>query len=173
MLSMVPRRQDDLEGFIAERTAANSDFATMVEGAFHRRQLLRQLGSDRQAGGLTRTVVAARMGTSESAVARIEAGEADTKSRPSPATPPRWARGSNGGWLISRSRLRPCESGLRGGPLLVELRHGRGRSVCVAPRGGPLVGVTFAATMTVDGTVGGCHSTLPSRSEHSEGAFRP
>jgi len=76
---MVPRRQDDLEGFIAERTAANSDFATIVEGAFHRRQLLRQLGSDRQAGGLTRTVVAARMATSESAVARIEAREADTK----------------------------------------------------------------------------------------------
>jgi phage-related protein len=53
--------------------------AAMVEDALARRQLLRQLAEDRRAEGLTRTTVAARMGTSESAVARLEGGEADTK----------------------------------------------------------------------------------------------
>lgn len=75
----MPRGRDDLEDFIADRTAANPEFAAMVEDTLRRRQLLRQLAEDRRAGGLTRTIVAARMGTSESAVARLEAGEGDTK----------------------------------------------------------------------------------------------
>lgn len=75
----MPRRPDDLEDFIAGRALKNPDFPAMVEEALARRQLLRELAEDRRAGGLTRTVVAARMGTSESAVARLEAGEADTK----------------------------------------------------------------------------------------------
>jgi transcriptional regulator with XRE-family HTH domain len=51
----------------------------MVEEAIARRQLLRRLAEDRRANGLSRTTVAARMGTSESAVARLEGGETDTK----------------------------------------------------------------------------------------------
>ena len=73
------RRRDDLDDFIAERAATNPDFAVMVDEALARRQLLRQLAEDRQAEGLSRTTVAARMGTSESAVARLEGGQADTK----------------------------------------------------------------------------------------------
>jgi DNA-binding XRE family transcriptional regulator len=72
-------RRDDLDDFIADRTRANPDFPAMVEDALARRQLLRSLAEQRQAEGLTRTTVAARMGTSESAVARLEGGESDAK----------------------------------------------------------------------------------------------
>lgn len=44
-----------------------------------RRQLLRDLAARREKLGLSQTVVAARMGTSQSAVARLEAGEVDAK----------------------------------------------------------------------------------------------
>ena len=71
--------KDDLEEFIADRARANPDFPRLVDDALARRQLLRQLASQRELEGLTRTVVAARMGTSESAVARLEGGEADAK----------------------------------------------------------------------------------------------
>ena len=36
-------------------------------------------GSDRQSAGLSQTEVAARMGTSQSVVARLESGEIDTR----------------------------------------------------------------------------------------------
>jgi transcriptional regulator with XRE-family HTH domain len=39
-----------------------------------------ELAAQRQAAGLTQTEVAARMGTSQSAVARLEAGEADVRA---------------------------------------------------------------------------------------------
>lgn len=71
--------KDDLEEFIADRTRANPDFPRLVDDALARRQLLRDLAAQREVEGLTRTVVAARMGTSESAVARLEGGEADAK----------------------------------------------------------------------------------------------
>ena len=71
--------QDDLEEFIADRARVNPDFPRLVDEALARRQLLRELAAQREAGGLTRTMVAARMGTSESAVARLEKGETDAK----------------------------------------------------------------------------------------------
>jgi transcriptional regulator with XRE-family HTH domain len=48
--------------------------------AGERRRLVGELTAQRQAGGLSQTQVAARMGTSQSAVARIEAGEADVRA---------------------------------------------------------------------------------------------
>ena len=45
-----------------------------------RRQLVSELTSQRQAAGLSQTEVAARMGTSQSAVARLESGDADTRA---------------------------------------------------------------------------------------------
>lgn len=71
--------RDDFEEFIADRARANPDFLRLVDEALARRQLLRELAAEREAEGLTRTVVAARMGTSESAVARLEKGEVDAK----------------------------------------------------------------------------------------------
>ena len=44
-----------------------------------RRRLVIELTGQRQSAGLSQTEVAARMGTSQSAVARIEAGEADVR----------------------------------------------------------------------------------------------
>ncbi|MEK7426580.1 MAG: helix-turn-helix domain-containing protein, partial [Actinomycetota bacterium] len=44
-----------------------------------RRELLRELAVRREKLGLSQTAVAARMGTSQSAVARLETGEVDTK----------------------------------------------------------------------------------------------
>jgi len=45
-----------------------------------RRRLMRELAGRRQDAGLSQTEVAARMGTSQSAVARLEAGEADVRA---------------------------------------------------------------------------------------------
>jgi ribosome-binding protein aMBF1 (putative translation factor) len=73
------RPKDDLEEYIADRSRTDPDFPRLVDEALARRRLLRELASEREAEGLTRTVVAARMGTSESAVARLEKGEADAK----------------------------------------------------------------------------------------------
>ncbi len=44
-----------------------------------RQRLISDLAGQRQAAGLSQTEVAARMGTSQSAVARLEAGEADLR----------------------------------------------------------------------------------------------
>jgi ribosome-binding protein aMBF1 (putative translation factor) len=44
-----------------------------------RQRLISDLAAQRQAAGLSQTEVAARMGTSQSAVARLEAGEADLR----------------------------------------------------------------------------------------------
>ncbi|HST87137.1 MAG TPA: helix-turn-helix transcriptional regulator, partial [Ktedonobacterales bacterium] len=70
---------DFLDELIAERTRANPDFPNMVDAAPRERQLLRELAAQRAELGLSQTLVAARMGTSQSAVARLEQGEADPK----------------------------------------------------------------------------------------------
>lgn len=48
--------------------------------AAQRRRLVTELTAERQAARLSQTEVAARMGTSQSAVARLEAGEADARA---------------------------------------------------------------------------------------------
>jgi transcriptional regulator with XRE-family HTH domain len=48
--------------------------------AADRAGLIRDLVAQRQAAGLSQTEVAARMGTSQSAVARLEAGAADVRA---------------------------------------------------------------------------------------------
>ena len=48
--------------------------------AAERRRLVTELTAERQAAGLSQTEVAARMGTSQSAVARLESGDADARS---------------------------------------------------------------------------------------------
>ena len=70
---------DFLDEVIAERSARNPAFPAMVEEAYQRRVLLRQIAEARKAAHLTRTVVAARMNTSEAAVARLEAATVDPK----------------------------------------------------------------------------------------------
>jgi ribosome-binding protein aMBF1 (putative translation factor) len=70
---------DFLDEVIRDRTAKNPGFPAMVDAAFRARELLSSLAERRRAMGLSQTVVAARMGTSQSALARIEAGESDPR----------------------------------------------------------------------------------------------
>jgi ribosome-binding protein aMBF1 (putative translation factor) len=70
---------DFLSEIIAERTKTDPNFPALVDAALKERWLLRALAARRIELGLSQTVVAARMGTSQSAVARLERGEADPK----------------------------------------------------------------------------------------------
>jgi ribosome-binding protein aMBF1 (putative translation factor) len=79
MERMMARSKDFLDEVAAERAATNPDFPQMVEAAYERRRLLRALAAKREELGLSQTQVAARMGTSQSSVARLEAGEADAR----------------------------------------------------------------------------------------------
>ena len=91
--------QDDLEEFIAERTARNPAFPQLMEAAHRQRLLLRELAEKREAMGLSQAEVAARMGTSQSALARLERGEGN----PTLATIERYvyALGKKLEWRIS------------------------------------------------------------------------
>jgi len=77
-----------------------------------RRRLVGELTAQRQAARLSQTQVAARMGTSQSAVARLEAGEADVRA----STLERYAAaiGSQISWRLEDPR--PLEQLPPGGP---------------------------------------------------------
>jgi ribosome-binding protein aMBF1 (putative translation factor) len=62
---------------MAVRRMADEQAARMAED---RGRLVRELAEQRQAAGLSQTEVAARMGTSQSAVARLESGTADVRA---------------------------------------------------------------------------------------------
>ena len=62
---------------MALRRSADAQAARMAE---ERGRLVRELARQRQAAGLSQTEVAARMGTSQSAVARLESGIADVRA---------------------------------------------------------------------------------------------
>jgi ribosome-binding protein aMBF1 (putative translation factor) len=62
---------------MARRLRADEQEARM---AADRSRLVRELAERRQAAGLSQTEVAARMGTSQSAVARLESGTADVRA---------------------------------------------------------------------------------------------
>ncbi len=68
-----------LPGFreMALRRRADEHAARMAE---ERGRLVRQLAGQRQAAGLSQTEIAARMGTSQSAVARLESGTGDVRA---------------------------------------------------------------------------------------------
>lgn len=72
-------RKDLVDELVEERTRRNPEFPSMVEAALRSHRLLRSLASRRLELGLSQTVVAARMGTSQSALARLETGEVDPR----------------------------------------------------------------------------------------------
>ena len=78
--------------------------------ARERRQLVADLAAQRQSAGLSQTQVAARMGTSQSAVARIEAGDADVRA----STLERYAA-AVGSQLSWRLHADPPATGTSGG----------------------------------------------------------
>jgi ribosome-binding protein aMBF1 (putative translation factor) len=103
---LVPESGDDasaslpvMPGFreMALRRAADAQAARM---AGERGRLVRELAEQRQAAGLSQTEVAALMGTSQSAVARLESGTADVRA----STLERYAAavGSEITWKLNR-----------------------------------------------------------------------
>lgn len=72
-------KKDFLDEIVDGRAKDNPDFPEMVQAALERRQLLRELAKRRAESGITQQVVAERMRTSQSAVARMEAGEVDAR----------------------------------------------------------------------------------------------
>jgi len=76
---MAPRTRDELDDLVASRTATNPTFPRVVDEALAARVLLRELVQARIDQGLSQTVVAARMGSSQSVVARIEQGDRDVR----------------------------------------------------------------------------------------------
>ena len=82
---------------MALRRSAGEQAARMAE---ERGRLVRELAEQRQVAGLSQTEVAARMGTSQSAVARLESGTADVRA----STLERYAAaiGSEITWRLNR-----------------------------------------------------------------------
>lgn len=70
-----------------------------------RGRLMRELAQRRQEAGLSQTEIAARMGTSQSAVARLEAGAADVRA----STLERYAAalGTELTWTLQRDATEP------------------------------------------------------------------
>jgi DNA-binding XRE family transcriptional regulator len=77
--SSAPGDSDFLDEVIAERAALNSEFPAMVDAAVETRRLLRDLAHRRRTLRLSQTVVAKRMGTTQSALARMERGDVDPR----------------------------------------------------------------------------------------------
>jgi DNA-binding XRE family transcriptional regulator len=71
--------KDFLDEIVDERSRRNTDFPQLVEAAARSRQLLRRLVEHRRELGLSQTLVAARMGTSQAALARLETGDTDPR----------------------------------------------------------------------------------------------
>jgi DNA-binding XRE family transcriptional regulator len=70
---------DELDAYIAKRAAKNPAFPAMVDAALKERRLLRELAAKRVEMGLSQKAVAALMGTTQPALARLERGEIDPK----------------------------------------------------------------------------------------------
>jgi DNA-binding XRE family transcriptional regulator len=70
---------DDLDLLIEQTTAERPEFEEMLEAAVRVRQLVRMLTDARERVGLTQVEVARRMGTTQPAVARFEAGDTDPR----------------------------------------------------------------------------------------------
>ena len=85
---------------IALRRSADAQAAQAARMAGERGRLVRELAEQRQVAGLSQTEVAARMGTSQSAVARLESGTADVRA----STLERYAAavGSEITWKLNR-----------------------------------------------------------------------
>jgi transcriptional regulator with XRE-family HTH domain len=71
--------QDFLDEMIAARSVTSPGFQDRVDAIARGRKLVRELTSLRQGLGLSQTLIAARMGTSQSSLARLEAGEMDPR----------------------------------------------------------------------------------------------
>jgi DNA-binding XRE family transcriptional regulator len=72
-------KRDDLDEFIARRTAMNPEFPKLIKAAIETRRLVRELAAERERQGLSQDKVAAALGTKQPNVARLERGSVDPK----------------------------------------------------------------------------------------------
>ena len=70
---------DDLDRFVERTVAEHPEFDEMLDAAIRARELIRRLAEARTRAGLTQTEVARRMGTTQPAIARFEAGGLDPR----------------------------------------------------------------------------------------------
>jgi DNA-binding XRE family transcriptional regulator len=70
---------DELEELIAEFTAKDPNFPYMVEEALERRRLVHMLIQERKHQRITQKILAARMETKQSTLARMEQGQRDPR----------------------------------------------------------------------------------------------
>jgi ribosome-binding protein aMBF1 (putative translation factor) len=70
---------DALDEMITEYSQANPEFPQLLAAAENRRRLLRALSEERRTQNVSQTTVAAAMGTSQSALARLETSATDAK----------------------------------------------------------------------------------------------
>jgi DNA-binding XRE family transcriptional regulator len=70
---------DFLDELIEESTAENLEFPQLIEAAQRSRALVRSLARAREQAGITQAELAQRMGTTQSAIARLEGAERDPR----------------------------------------------------------------------------------------------
>jgi len=79
MYDVVMPRRDDLDEFVARRTAMNPKFPELMKAIEESRRLVRELAAERERQGLSQQKVAAALGTKQPNVARLERGAVDPK----------------------------------------------------------------------------------------------
>jgi DNA-binding phage protein len=70
---------DFLDELTDELTRKDPTFPALADAAYNRLLLMRRLGQLRREAGLSQTAVAARMGTSQAQLARLEMAESDPR----------------------------------------------------------------------------------------------
>ncbi len=110
---------------------ADEQAARMAED---RGRLVRELAEQRQAAGLSQTEIAARMGTSQSAVARLESGAADVRA----STLERYAAAVGGqiAWKLNRPGKEPANDVTEGTTLSPAAHDDRAHPANPAVAGG-------------------------------------
>src|SRR5437879_5730264 len=71
--------EDALDELVREGTERSPEIADLFAAAVERREMVRELASARERAGLTQRALAARMSTTQSAIARLESSDADPK----------------------------------------------------------------------------------------------
>lgn len=71
--------QDFLDEMIEESTRRNPEFPSLMEEARQRRELLQSLAALRSEAHISQSTIAERIKTSQSAIARLEAGAVDPR----------------------------------------------------------------------------------------------